>query len=121
MTEKSETETAAAGLFQTMFRTPGRGVQLSYLTVAYVFGEMSHYLVGVTSRDMAREIHYGDMACYDNDSFSGESNSSIACGDITDSSGCVLSMQGLQFLCTKLRESRLPPYHLSSAAGTNIT
>ena len=88
MTEKSETE--SVGLLQTMFRSPRRGVQLSYLTVAYVFGEMSHYLVGVTSRDMAREIHYGDMACYDNDSFSGESNSSIACGDITDSSGCVL-------------------------------
>ena len=95
MTEKSETETAAAaaGLFQTMFRTPGRGVQLSYLTVAYVFGEMSHYLVGVTSRDMAREIHYGDMACYDNDSFSGESNSTIVCEDITDSSGCVGSKE----------------------------
>ena len=119
MTEKSETE--SVGLLQTMFRSPRRGVQLSYLTVAYVFGEMSHYLVGVTSRDMAREIHYGDLACYDNDSFSGEANSSIVCEDITDSSGCVLSMQGLQFLCTKLRESRLPPYHLSSAAGTNIT
>ena len=89
MTEKSETE--SVGLLQTMFRSPRRGVQLSYLTVAYVFGEMSHYLVGVTSRDMAREIHYGDLACYDNDSFSGEANSSIVCEDITDSSGCVLN------------------------------
>ena len=91
MTEKSETE--IVGLFQTMFRTPGRGLQLSYLTVAYIFGEMSHYLVGVTSRDMAREIGYGDMACYNNDNFSEEMNSSIICDDITDSSGCVLSTE----------------------------
>ena len=92
MTEKEDNETEGVGLFQTMFRTPGRGLQLSYLTVAYVFGEMSHYLVGVTSRDMAREIHYGDMACYDNKTFVGEFNSSIVCEDITDSSGCVLNI-----------------------------
>ena len=92
MTEKEDNETEGVGLFQTMFRAPGRGLQLSYLTVAYVFGEMSHYLVGVTSRDMAREIHYGDMACYDNKTFVGEFNSSVVCEDITDSSGCVLNI-----------------------------
>ena len=91
MTEKSETE--RVGPFQTKLWTPGHGVQLFYLTVAYIFGEMSHYLVGVTSRDMAREIGYGDMACYNNDNFSEEMNSSIICEDITDSSGCVLSTE----------------------------
>ncbi len=42
----------------------GRSFQLALLTFAYVFGELSHFLVGVTSRDMARDINYGDMACY---------------------------------------------------------
>ena len=93
MTEKSETESVSR--LQTMFRSPRREVQLSYLTVAYVFGEMSHYLVGVTSRDMAREIEYGDMACYDNDSFTGEPNSSVVCEDITAASGCVFACWGL--------------------------
>ena len=93
MTEKCETE--SAGRFQTMFRSPRREVQLSYLTVAYVFGEMSHFLVGVTSRDMARDIEYGDLACYDNDSFTGELNSSVVCEDITLASGYVDACCGL--------------------------
>ena len=116
MTEESESDRVS--LLQNMFRAPGRGVQLSYLTVAYVFGEMSHYLVGVTSRDMAREIEYGDLACYDNDSFAGEANSSIVCEDIMDSVGCVSSILHL-FLCKKSCEK--PTYQLSMAVGRSFT
>ena len=38
--------------------------QLVLLTASYVFGELSHFLIGVTSRDVARDVHYGDQACF---------------------------------------------------------
>lgn len=37
---------------------------LSLLTVSNIFGEISHFLLGVTSRDIARDLHYGDRACF---------------------------------------------------------
>jgi hypothetical protein len=39
---------------------------LILLTSSYVLGELSHFLIGVTSRDVARTIHYGDSACFEN-------------------------------------------------------
>jgi hypothetical protein len=39
---------------------------LTLLTASYVVGELSHFLIGVTSRDVARTIHYGDVACFEN-------------------------------------------------------
>jgi len=39
---------------------------LILLTLSYVFGELGHFLIGVTSRDLAREIGYGDLACFEN-------------------------------------------------------
>lgn len=38
---------------------------LSLLTLSFVFGEMGHFLLGVTSRSMAKEIHFGDKSCVD--------------------------------------------------------
>ena len=38
---------------------------LSLLTLAFVFGEMGHFLLGVTSREMAGDIHFGDLGCLD--------------------------------------------------------
>ena len=62
-----------------LLREPNRYVQLAFLTIAYVLGEMTHWLPGAVSRDMARELEYGDQACYDNDNFNG--NITIDCGD----------------------------------------
>ena len=42
---------------------------LTLLTASYVVGELSHFLIGVTSRDVARTIHYGDVACFKNMTF----------------------------------------------------
>lgn len=39
-------------------------VVLALLTAAYVLGELGHFLLGVTSRDIARDLHYGDAACF---------------------------------------------------------
>ncbi len=66
-----------------------RDYQLCLLTLSYVLGELGHFLIGVTSRDVARDIHYGDRACFRNVSASfGNSSSNIkestACGAISD-------------------------------------
>ena len=37
---------------------------LFLLTFSYVIGELSHFLLGVTSRDIALDLHYGDQACF---------------------------------------------------------
>lgn len=36
---------------------------LILVSLAYIVGELGHYLIGVTSRDIARVLHYGDIAC----------------------------------------------------------
>ena len=36
---------------------------LALLTVSYLVGEMGHFMLGATSRAMARELEYGDEAC----------------------------------------------------------
>ncbi|KAL0273122.1 UNVERIFIED_CONTAM: hypothetical protein PYX00_005874 [Menopon gallinae] len=36
---------------------------LAIVSVGYIIGELGHYLIGVTSRATARDLHYGDIAC----------------------------------------------------------
>ncbi len=36
---------------------------LSLLTLSFVIGEVSHFLIGVVSQEMARSLHYGDKSC----------------------------------------------------------
>ena len=36
---------------------------LFLLTVAFVIGEISHFLVGTVSQEMARSLNYGDKSC----------------------------------------------------------
>ena len=38
-------------------------IPLSILTLVYVVGELSHFLLGILTRHMAQEIHYGDQEC----------------------------------------------------------
>ena len=40
---------------------------LALLTVSYLVGEMGHFLLGATSRAMARQLEYGDQACFCDD------------------------------------------------------
>ena len=37
---------------------------LLLMTLCYLVGEMGHFLLGATSRDIARDIGYGDKACF---------------------------------------------------------
>lgn len=36
---------------------------LGVLTIGYILGELGHYLIGVTSKQTAIELDYGDHAC----------------------------------------------------------
>lgn len=36
---------------------------LGVLTIGYIVGELGHYLIGVTSKQTARELIYGDISC----------------------------------------------------------
>ncbi|KAF3427386.1 hypothetical protein E2986_08014, partial [Frieseomelitta varia] len=36
---------------------------LAVVSVGYVLGELGHYLIGVTSKATAEDLHYGDISC----------------------------------------------------------
>lgn len=36
---------------------------LAVVTIGYVLGELGHYLIGVTSKQTATDLHYGDKSC----------------------------------------------------------
>ncbi|XP_064086730.1 protein spinster-like isoform X2 [Macrobrachium nipponense] len=60
---------------------------LSVLTYVYVVGELSHFLLGIVSRPMAQEIHYGDKACLPNPEVDLQSRD---CQDIKNVTECEL-------------------------------
>lgn len=39
---------------------------LAILTIGYILGELGHYLIGVTSKQMAIDLEYGDISCQQN-------------------------------------------------------
>ncbi|XP_068243293.1 hexuronate transporter [Palaemon carinicauda] len=60
---------------------------LSILTYVYVVGELSHFLLGIVSRPMAQDIHYGDKACLPNPEVKLQSRD---CKDIKNDTACEL-------------------------------
>ncbi|XP_076067893.1 D-galactonate transporter [Oratosquilla oratoria] len=59
-------------------------VHLSILTMVYVIGELSHFLLGIVTRPMSQDIHYGDRACLPNPSLS----TSTDCHEATNVTEC---------------------------------
>jgi len=39
------------------------GYVLAVLTLGYLSAELGHFLIGVTSKATARDVHYGDLKC----------------------------------------------------------
>lgn len=88
-------------------------VQLATLTLVYVVGELSHFLLGVVTTPMSQELHYGDYGCLANPELGTEDlqppsgqlqcytgNSSETCAALwvspsTNTSGCVWDYSGL--------------------------
>lgn len=62
---------------------------LTILTIGYIAGELGHYLIGITSKQTAIDIHYGDFACQQNTSDFKSSQLTVQCVDVTELNGYV--------------------------------
>lgn len=57
---------------------------LGLLTTSYIVGETSKFLLGVTSREMSRELEYGDLKCYEEEDYAGTGDWGDYCGSLDD-------------------------------------
>jgi hypothetical protein len=56
-------------------------ITLALLTTAFIVGEIAHYLIGVISLEMARDIEFGELKCYEKENVT---STAITCRDIDD-------------------------------------
>ncbi|XP_069987687.1 protein spinster homolog 1 [Penaeus vannamei] len=71
---------------------------LIVLAYVYVVGELSHFLLGIVSRPMSQDLHYGDRACLPNPEAPQQSS---ACITATNATACAaLEQQGNISSCT---------------------
>ncbi|XP_042205827.1 protein spinster homolog 1-like [Homarus americanus] len=78
-------------------------VSLGVMTYVYVVGELSHFLLGIVSRPMSQELHYGDHACLPNPQVPEQSPecrtlNSSSCGNLLEEDNnttCVWDYSGL--------------------------
>ena len=62
-TESTDIETELGHRKNQIGFTARNSFSLFLLTVSFVVGEISHFLVGVVSQEMARSLHYGEQVC----------------------------------------------------------
>lgn len=60
---------------------------LAILTIGYILGELGHYLIGVTSKQTAIELDYGDHACQQNNTAFDRFQVQTQCSDIKEEDG----------------------------------
>lgn len=71
---------------------------LGVLTVGYILGELGHYLIGVTSKQTAIELDYGDHACQQNATEFTRYEVPTQCGAITNETSCAaLNLNGTTY------------------------
>jgi len=79
-------------------------VKAWYLVVVMAFsfgmGELSHFLVGTTTRSMAQELHYGDQSCFKQDNVTAADLGNVTCPSFKDQTTCdaLVNADGLR-LC----------------------
>ncbi|XP_074029617.1 probable sulfoacetate transporter SauU [Leptinotarsa decemlineata] len=61
---------------------------LAIVSLGYVCGELGHYLIGVTSKAIAQDLHFGDIACQLNLTDVYLSELPILCSTANDSETC---------------------------------
>jgi len=63
---------------------------LTLMTSAYVIGEIAHFLINTTAREVARDVHFGDKSCFFNETSSdpSENKSNNNCSQIKDQKDC---------------------------------
>lgn len=62
---------------------------LAVLTIGYILGELGHYLIGVTSKQTAIELDYGDHACQQNTTMFPRTEIPIQCSVVMNETECV--------------------------------
>ncbi|KAF7285511.1 hypothetical protein GWI33_010510 [Rhynchophorus ferrugineus] len=61
---------------------------LAIVSIGYVLGELGHYLIGVTSKAIAMDLHYGDISCQLNTTEYYLSDLPVDCGEANSSEIC---------------------------------
>jgi len=61
---------------------------LTVMTMAHVLGEIAHFLINTSGREVARDLHFGELACFVNESHTG-ADSTINCSGIGSKDVCV--------------------------------
>lgn len=81
---------------------------LAVLTIGYIAGEVGHYLIGITSKQTAIDIDYGDHACQQSNTLLRTAQLPMQCGDVmvperyvshSPSSCCNLELHALIETC----------------------
>ncbi|KAK5638981.1 hypothetical protein RI129_013276 [Pyrocoelia pectoralis] len=62
---------------------------LAVVSIGYILGELGHYLIGVTSKAIAIDLHYGDIACQFNSTKYHLSDLPDLCHTANDSETCL--------------------------------
>lgn len=63
-------------------------VTLGLLTLSFIIGEISHFLLGVVSKEMAQDIGFGKMKCYnlEDSDYANNDTLTLDCLDIEERS-----------------------------------
>ncbi|ERL83553.1 hypothetical protein D910_00631, partial [Dendroctonus ponderosae] len=62
---------------------------LAIVSIGYVLGELGHYMIGVTSKAIAMDLHYGDITCQLNNTELYLSDLPVVCSDANNSDTCL--------------------------------
>ncbi|XP_045478434.1 probable sugar efflux transporter [Harmonia axyridis] len=71
---------------------------LALVSVGYVLGELGHYLIGATSKAVATDLHYGDVACQLNSTEFHLNALPVQCSSANSSEVCLsLELNGTKY------------------------
>lgn len=71
---------------------------LAIVSIGYICGELGHYLIGVTSKAIAQDLHFGDIACQLNLTDVYLSELPVQCSTANDSDTCaMLTLNGTRY------------------------
>ena len=73
--------------------TWGRVYYLSLMTLSYIVGELTHFLVNTTSRALARDLQFGDLSCFNNQTADTSEESQVNCTSLKEEKDCVAQTQ----------------------------
>ncbi len=67
---------------------------LSLMTLGYIAGECAHYLINTSSRELARDVHYGDQECFGGDANNANCSSRLSQEVCQKGQGCSWEYNG---------------------------